>query len=61
MDEATKTSAEIAAANEKLKEDIAIGQQIRKNTEEWSKTRSVSLAFETMELLVKIIPKKEEE
>lgn len=61
MDEAIKTSAEIAAANEKLKEEIAIGQQIRKNTEEWSKTRSVSLAFETMELLVKIVPKKEEE
>lgn len=60
-EEAFKTSAEIAAANEKLKEDIAIGQQIRKNVEEWSKTRSVSLAFETMELLVKIIPKKEEE
>ena len=61
MDEEIKTSAEIAAANEKLKEDIAIGQQIRKNTEEWRKTKSVSLAGETMELLDKIVPKKEEE
>lgn len=65
MDEAIKTNAEMAAVNEelnkKLKEEIAIGQQIRKNTEEWCKTKSVSLAFETMELLVKIIPKKEEE
>lgn len=61
MNEAIKTSVEIDALNEKLKEEIAIGQQIRKNTEEWCKTKSVSLAFETMELLVKIIPKKEEE
>lgn len=61
MDEAIKTSAEIDAANEKLKEDIAIAQQIRKNAEEWRKTKSVSLASETMDLLVKIVPEKEEE
>ncbi len=61
MDEAIKTSAEIAAVNEKLREDIAIGQQIRKNVEEWRKTKSVSLASDTMGLLVKIVPEKEEE
>lgn len=48
-------------ANKKLKEDIAIAQQIRKNAEEWRKTKSVSLASETMDLLVKIVPEKEEE
>lgn len=48
-------------ANKKLKEDIAIAQQIRKNAEEWRKTKSVSLASETMDLLIKIVPEKEEE
>lgn len=48
-------------ANKKLKEDIAIAQQIRKNAEEWRKTKSVSLASETMDLLIKIVPEKEKE
>ena len=40
-------------------DDDAVFKQIRENVREWRKTKSVSLAGETMELLDKIIPEKE--
>lgn len=44
-----------------FKEQLAISRKIRENTREWKKTKSVSLAFETMELLSKIVPEKEQD
>lgn len=42
------------ANKKKIDEEIAVSNQIRDNAIEWEKTKSISLATTTMELLIKL-------